>query len=63
MREGRGCAKGEISGWVSWGLFFEYFLWTRQTKFIYTIKNNHPINKESIAVGRQAPQAYLIGYL
>ena len=30
--------QGEILGWVSWGLFFEYFLWT---------------SKESIAVGRQ----------
>jgi hypothetical protein len=36
------CAKSEISGWVSWGLFFGSFLWT---------------SKEMNAVGRHAPQA------
>jgi hypothetical protein len=47
-REGWGSATGEISGWVSWCLFFG------------SVSFGHP--KEMNAVGRHMPQAFKINF-
>jgi hypothetical protein len=49
------CAKEKFESFWAWCLFFGYFLWTSKRSSFVPLKNNHTMDKESIAPGRELP--------